>query len=77
VEWTVSLAGGARSAPAIVGDTIVVVSLDATCQLISRSERRVIHTLDIERPSRTSPLVRGNKLFAIDESGHLYAYESS
>lgn len=77
IAWTVRLAGASRAAPAIIGDTIVVTTLDAACQLVSRAERRVIHTVDIERPSRTSPLVRGNKLYAIDESGHVYAYESS
>ena len=60
-----------------IGDAVIVTTMTATCQIVSRSARRVIHTVDLKRPVRTAALVSGHVLIAIDEAGHVYAYEFS
>ncbi len=77
LSWSVQLRGVSRSKPAVAGDAVIVTTMTATCQIVSRSARRVIHTVDLKRPVRTAALVSGHVLIAVDDAGHVYAYESS
>lgn len=75
--WNVELDGVCRAAPARAGNALVVVTMSGTCQLVSLRERKVTYTVDLGRPVRVAPVVSGDRVFAVDDGGNAYAYESS
>lgn len=76
-RWTVELDGPCRASPALAGNLVVVGTMTATCQLVSRSERRVVHTVDLKRAVEVGAIVSRDRLITIDRGGYVYAYESA
>lgn len=76
-RWSLALDGVCRGTPVLAGDLLAVTTMTATCQLISRSEERVVYTLDLRRPVAMGPLLVDGTLYAVDDEGRVYAYESS
>jgi hypothetical protein len=44
---------------------------------VSIEERRIVHTIDLEEPIRSSAVVWGETLVVVDEEGNARAYRSS
>jgi outer membrane protein assembly factor BamB len=76
-RWSLALDGVCRGTPVVAGNLLAVTTMTATCQLIDRVERRVVYTLDLRRPVAMGPLLVDRYLYAVDDEGRIYAYESS
>jgi outer membrane protein assembly factor BamB len=77
IAWSAQLEGACRGGAAVAADAIVAGTMAARCHLVSVAEGRITYTLDFSRPLGQAPVVFGRRLFAIDDAGDVYAFESS
>jgi outer membrane protein assembly factor BamB len=77
IAWSAQLEGACRGGAAVAAGAIVAVTMDARCHLVSIAEGRITYTLDFSRPLGQAPVIFGRRLFAIDDAGDVYAFESS